>query len=76
MLDMLIGCASAFVTLLAFLIGFLMGRGACEKKRAERSGDRFLREFDQEKQLKFEADQQALAECMNYSIDVAYRGMK
>ena len=74
MTDMLIGCASAFVTLLAFLMGFLTGRDVREKKRAERSGDRSLREPDREKQLKFEADQQALAECMNYSIDVAYRG--
>ena len=28
---------------------------------------------DRIKQLEYEADQKALAECLNYSIDVAYR---
>ena len=74
--EMLLGCAGMLITLLAFFIGFFLGRGFREKKCAERSGDRSLREIDREKQLKFEADQQALAECMNYSIDVAYGGVK
>ena len=28
---------------------------------------------DKIKQLEYEADQKALAECLNYSIDVAYK---
>ena len=29
---------------------------------------------DELQKLKYEADQQALADCLNYSIDVAYGG--
>ena len=74
----LIGCAGMLITLLAFLIGFFIGRGCREKKCAERSGDRSLLpmepQVDEEKKLRFEAEQKALADCMNYSIDVAYSG--
>ena len=80
MTDMLFGCAGMLLTLLAFFIGFFTGRGCREKKRAERSGDRPLLpvepQVDEEKKLRFEAEQKALADCMNYSIDVAYGGPK
>ena len=78
--ELLLGCAGMLLTLLAFFIGFFIGK---------RTEGRFFcpgedsknrpccpAEIDREKQLRFEAEQKALADCMNYSIDVAYGGSK
>ena len=67
MVEMLIGCAGMLLTLLAFFIGFFIGRGCREQPLLPVEP-----EVDREKQLRFEAEQKALADCMNYSIDVAY----
>lgn len=65
--EILLGCAGMLITLLAFFIGFFLGRGCREQPLMPVEP-----EVDQEKQLRFEAEQKALADCMNYSIDVAY----
>ena len=65
--EILLGCAGMLMTLLAFFIGFFLGRGCREQPLMPVEP-----EVDQEKQLRFEAEQKALADCMNYSIDVAY----
>ena len=67
----LIGCAGMLFTLLAFLIGFYVGRGCREAPMLPVEP-----QVDEEKKLRFEAEQKALADCMNYSIDVAYGGPK
>ena len=69
MAELLLGCAGMLVTLLAFFIGFFMGRAMQEQPAPSPEP-----EVDREKQLRFEAEQKALADCMNYSIDVAYGG--
>ena len=63
----LIGCAGMLITLLAFMIGFFVGRGCREQPMLPVEP-----QVDEEKKLRFEAEQTALADCMNYSIDVAY----
>ena len=65
----LIGCAGMLITLLAFFIGFFVGRGCRETPLMPVEP-----QVDEEKKLRFEAEQKALADCMNYSIDVAYGG--
>ena len=65
--EILLGCAGMLITLLAFFFGFFLGRGGREQPLMPVEP-----EVDQEKQLRFEAEQKALADCMNYSIDVAY----
>ena len=65
--EILLGCAGMLITLLAFFIGFFTGRGCREQPLMPVEP-----EVDREKQLRFEAEQKALADCMNYSIDVAY----
>ena len=67
----LIGCAGMLITLLAFFIGFFVGRGCREQVMPPVEP-----QVDEEKRLRFEAEQKALADCMNYSIDVAYGGPK
>ena len=67
----LIGCAGMLITLLAFFIGFFVGRGCRETPLMPVEP-----QVDEEKKLRFEAEQKALADCMNYSIDVAYGGPK
>ena len=69
--EILLGCAGMLITLLAFFIGFFTGRGCREQPLMPVEP-----EVDREKQLRFEAEQKALADCMNYSIDVAYGGVK
>ena len=67
--EMLVGISAVLVVLLTFASGFFIGRGFREKPLLPVEPavpDRF-------KQLEYEADQKALAECLNYSIDVAYR---
>ena len=67
--EVMIGIFSALIVLLTFTAGFFMGRGSREKPLlpVEPAVP------DKIKQLEYEADQKALAECLNYSIDVAYR---
>ena len=71
MTEMLFGCAGMLITLLAFFIGFFIGRGCREAPMLPVEP-----QVDEEKKLRFEAEQKALADCMNYSIDVAYGGPK
>jgi hypothetical protein len=71
MAELLLGCAGMLVTLLAFLIGFFTGRAVREQPMLPVEP-----QVDEEKKLRFEAEQKALADCMNYSIDVAYGGSK
>ena len=59
------------ITLLAFFIGFFTGRGCREQPMLPVEP-----QVDEEKKLRFEAEQKALADCMNYSVDVAYGGSK
>ena len=67
--ELLFGCVGMLITLLAFLMGFFIGRGSREQPSVCAEP-----EVDQEKKLRFEEEQKALADCMNYSIDVAYGG--
>ena len=66
--EILVGASIVLVVLLPFSSGFFMGRGFREKPLlpVEPAVP------DRIKQLEYEADQKALAECLNYSIDVAY----
>ena len=67
--EMLVGISVVLVVLLTFASGFFMGLGSREKPLlpVEPAVP------DKIKQLEYEADQKALAECLNYSIDVAYK---
>ena len=67
--EVLVGVSIVLVVLLTFASGFFMGRGFREKPLlpVEPAVP------DRIKQLEYEADQKALAECLNYSIDVAYK---
>ena len=78
MLDMLTGCAGMLMTLLAYFLGRTEGRFFClgEDSKNRPCCPAAEPQVDKEKQLRYEADQQALADCMNYSIDVAYGGSK
>ncbi len=71
MAELFLGCAGMLVTLLAFFIGFFTGRTVREQPMLPVEP-----QVDEEKKLRFEAEQKALADCMNYSIDVAYGGSK
>ena len=68
--EMLVGISAVLLVLLTFASGFFMGLGFRREKPllpvVPAVPDRI-------KQLEYEADQKALAECLNYSIDVAYR---
>ena len=57
------------VAVMAFLIGVLVGLGRREKPLKPIVP---MIPYDVQKK-KFEADQKALQDCMNYSIDVAYQ---
>ena len=78
MLDMLVGCAGMLITLFAYFLGRTEGRFFClgEDSKNRPCCPASEPEVDREKQLRFEAEQKALADCMNYSIDVAYGGSK
>ena len=67
--EVLVGVSVVLVVMLTFASGFFMGRGSREKPLlpVEPAVP------DKIKQLEYEADQKALAECLNYSIDVAYK---
>ena len=69
MAELLLGCAGMLVTLLAFFIGFFTGRAVREQPVLPLEP-----QADEEKKLRFEAERKAPADCMNYSIDVAYGG--
>ena len=69
MSEMLVGVSAVMVVLLTFASGFFMGRGSREKPMLPIEPAK----PDRIKQLEYEADQKALAECLNYSIDVAYK---
>ena len=66
--EMLVGISAVLVVLLTFASGFFMGLGFREKPLLPIEPAK----PDRIKQLEYEADQKALAECLNYSIDVAY----
>ena len=59
----------AAVAVMAFLVGVLVGLGRREKPLKPIVP---MIPYDVQKK-KFEADQRALQDCMNYSIDVAYK---
>ena len=69
MSEMLAGFSVMLVVVLTFASGFFMGRGSREKPLLPIEPA----VPDRIKQLEYEADQKALAECLNYSIDVAYK---
>ena len=71
-MDMIAAMSGALLILLAFAVGFFLGRGVHEEKIRPVEPAK----PDELKRLKYEADQQALADCLNYSIDVAYGGRK
>ena len=64
--------SGALLILLSFSVGFFLGRGSREERLLPVEPAR----PDEQKRLKYEADRQALADCLNYSIDVAYGGGK
>ena len=71
--DFLICGLSALIVIFSFSSGFFMGRGFRKEKPILPVEPAVP---DRIKQLEYEADRKALAECLNYSIDVAYgRGM-
>ena len=59
----------AAVAIIIFLVGVLVGLGRREKPLEPVVP---MIPYDVQKK-KFEADQKALQDCMNYSIDVAYK---
>ena len=67
-MDMIAAMSGAMLILLAFAVGFFVGRGVHEEKLLPVEPAK----PDELQKLKYEADQQALADCLNYSIDVAY----
>ncbi len=69
-MDMIAVMSGAMLILLAFAVGFFVGRGVHEEKLLPVEPAK----PDELQKLKYEADQQALADCLNYSIDVAYGG--
>ena len=69
MTEILFGCAGMLITLLAFFIGFFTGRGCREQPMLPVEP-----QVDEEKKLRFEADQKALADCLNYNTGIAYGG--
>ena len=71
-MDMIAAMSGALLILLAFAVGFFVGRGVREEKLLPVEPAK----PDELQKLKYEADQQALVDCLNYSIDVAYGGNK
>ena len=69
-MEFLFSCVCTVTMLVAFTCGFFAGRGRREKPLLPVEPAM----PDKVKQLEYEADQQALADCLNYSIDVAYGG--
>jgi hypothetical protein len=71
-MEMMTVMSGTLLILLAFSVGFFLGRGVHEVSCFPVEPA----QPDEQKRLKYEADQQALADCLNYSIDVAYGGGK
>ena len=71
-MELIAAMSGALLILLAFAVGFFVGRGVHEEKLLPVEPAK----PDELKRLKYEADQQALVDCLNYSIDVAYGGSK
>ena len=69
-MDMIAAMSGALLILLAFAVGFFVGRGVHEEKLLPVEPAK----PDELQKQKYEADQQALADCLNYNIDVAYGG--
>ena len=69
-MDMIAAMSGVLLILLPFAVGFFVGRGVHEEKLLPVEPAK----PDELQKLKYEADQQALADCLNYSIDVAYGG--
>ena len=67
---MIAAMSGALLILLAFAVGFFVGR---ERNELDLTPVEPAKP-DELKRLKYEADQQALVDCLNYSIDVAYGG--
>ena len=70
MSEMLAAVSVVLVVLLTFASGFFTGLGFRREKPLLPVEPAVP---DRIKQLEYEADQKALAECLNYSIDVAYK---
>ena len=70
MSEMLVGLSVVLVVLVTFASGFFTGLGFRKEKPLLPVEPAVP---DRIKQLEYEADQKALAECLNYSIDVAYK---
>ena len=69
-MDMIAAMSGALLILLAFAVGFFVGRDVREEKLLPVEPAK----PDELQKQKYEADQQAQADCLNYSIDVAYGG--
>ena len=69
-MNVLLECACCLMMFIAFTLGFFTGSGRREKPMLPIEPA----VPDRIKQLEYEADQKAFADCMNYSIDVAYGG--
>ena len=70
MSEMLAAVSVVLVVLLTFASGFFTGLGFRREKPLLPVEPAVP---DRIRQLEYEADQKALAECLNYSIDVAYK---
>ena len=71
-MELIAAMSGSLLILLAFAVGFFVCRGIHEEKLLPVEPAK----PDELKRLKYEADQQALVDCLNYSIDVAYGGSK
>ena len=71
-MELIAAMSGVLLILLAFAVGFFVGRELNEEKLLPVEPAK----PDELKRLKYEADQQALVDCLNYSIDVAYGGSK
>ena len=69
-MELITAMSGVLLILLAFAVGFFVGRELNEEKLLPVEPAK----PDELQKLKYEADQQALADCLNYSIDVAYGG--
>ena len=71
-MELITAMSGVLLILLAFAVGFFVGRELNEEKLLPVEPAK----PDELQKLKYEADQQALVDCLNYSIDVAYGGSK
>ena len=69
-MELIAAMSGSLLILLAFAVGFFVGWELNEEKLLPVEPAK----PDELQKLKYEADQQALADCLNYSIDVAYGG--